>query len=85
MLEIKDLLERFRGLLAGEDYKKEVIQKILQETIGLALKKEDINIKNGTLYLNISPLYKNEILIKKEFIYERLKQELGSKSPQDIR
>jgi len=84
MIEIKDLLLRFNDLLLSEEVKKNLIINILFETIGLRIKSEDIKIKNGTLYLNAKPIYKNEIFLKKEKISSRLNEALGKKSPQKI-
>jgi hypothetical protein len=85
MLEIKDLLARFNNLLLSEEVKKESVRKIISEIIGIEIKSEDIKIKNGTIYLNIKPIYKNEILIKQEQIFLKLKEALGRKTPQNIR
>lgn len=85
MIEIKDLLERFSNLLLGEEAKKNAIREVLNQTIGLEIKSEDIKIKNNIIYLNIKPIYKNEILLKREQIFSKLKESLGRKTPQEIR
>ena len=85
MIEIKDLLNRFREILLGEEDKKEAIRKILSSVLGIEIKPEDIKIKNGTLYLNIKPIYKNEILLKETEIFSKLKEVLGKKTPLEIR
>ncbi|MBP9711609.1 MAG: hypothetical protein KBD55_01065 [Candidatus Pacebacteria bacterium] len=85
MIEIKDLLSRFRIILSSDDSKKESIISALNKTIKISLKKEDIKIKNNIIYLNIKPIYKNEILIKKEQIFTELKKSFGEKTPSDIR
>ena len=46
---------------------------------------EDLKIRNNVIYLNIKPIYKNEIFIKQEKIFLALKESLGKKTPQDIR
>jgi hypothetical protein len=85
MIEIKDLLVRFNSLLFSEEIKKSAIRDVLQKTVGVEIKSEDIKIKNGTIYLNIKPIYKNEILVKQEKILLALKESLGKKTPKDIR
>ena len=62
MIEIKDLLLKFNNLLVSEEVKKNSILNILKEVVGIQIKPEDIKIKNNTIYLNIKPIYKNEIL-----------------------
>lgn len=81
MLEIKDLLARFNNLLLGEEGKKEVVRKIISEIIKVEINSGDIKIKNGVIYLNIKPIYKNEILLKQEQILLKLKESFGKKSP----
>ncbi len=85
MIEIKDLLARFDHILLKEEGKKEVVRKIISEVVGIDVKRDDIEIRNGTLYLNIKPIYKNEIFLKKEWIALRLEEAFGAKTPQDIR
>jgi len=84
MIEIKDLLLKFNNILFSEEVKVESIRKIISEIIGLDIKKEDIKIKNNIIYLNIKPIYKNEILLKKDQIFLKLKENLGKKTPQNI-
>jgi hypothetical protein len=85
MIEIKDLLIRFNNLLSLGEGKIDSIRNIISETIGIQIKKEDIKIKNNIIYLNIKPIYKNEILLKQDQIFLKLKESLGEKTPQDIR
>jgi hypothetical protein len=85
MIEIKDLLVRFNNILLSEEGNKEIIRKIISEIIDVEIKKEDIKIKNSVIYLNIKPIYKNEIFLKQEKILSRLEESLGKKSPQNIR
>ncbi len=84
MIEIKDLLLKFSNLLLSEEIKKNATLNILKEIIGLEIKSEDIKIKNNTIYLNIKPIYKNEILIKKDLINSKLEESLGKKAPKKI-
>ncbi|MEI6280743.1 MAG: hypothetical protein WCP17_01955 [bacterium] len=85
MIEIKDLLNRFRDILFKEEDKKEIIRNIISKIIRTEINSKDIEIKKGIIYLNIKPIYKNEIFIKKEQIFLRLKEVLGEKTPQNIR
>ncbi len=84
MIEIKDLLLKFSNLLLSEEIKKNTVLNVLKEVIGVDVKPEDIKIKNNTIYLNIKPIYKNEILLKKDLINLKLKEALGKKAPQKI-
>ena len=85
MIEIKDLLLKFSNLLVSEEDKKESVRSIISEAVGVTIKKSDIEIKNNTVYLNIKPIYKNEILMKRDYIFSQLRESLGKKAPEDIR
>ncbi|MCX6753148.1 MAG: hypothetical protein NTW62_02275 [Candidatus Nomurabacteria bacterium] len=85
MIEIKDLLSKFNDLLLSGGLRKDTVRTVISETIGIEIKSEDIEIKNGTVKLNIKPIYKNEIFIKQEIILSKLSEILGKKSPQNIR
>ena len=85
MIEIKDLLTRFGEILLGEEGKKEAIRSVISSIITVDIKVEDVKIKNNIIYLNIKPIYKSEIFIKQNQIFEALKESLGKKSPHDIR
>lgn len=86
MIEIKDLLSKFSKILSSGEVKKQIIKEALFEVLNIEIKTDNIKIKNNIVYLNIKPLYKNEILIKKEKIFEKLKEKLGtSKLPEDFK
>ncbi len=82
MIEIKDLLARFGNILLKEELKKDLIRTTISEAINYDIKSEDLKIKKGVIYLNIKPIYKNEIFIKKDEIFEKLKDLLDKKAPQ---
>jgi hypothetical protein len=81
MIEIKDLLTRFGDILLGEEGKKETVRSVISSIIKTEIKSEDVKIKNNIIYLNIKPIYKNEIFLKEEQIFLALKETLGKKSP----
>lgn len=85
MIEIKDLLSRYNNTLLSGEFQKISICEAVSGVIGVQIKTEDVEVKNNTVYLNIKPIYKNEIFIKKEKIQNLLDQILGKKSPQDLR
>ena len=85
MIEIKDLLLKFNKVLLSEEVKKNSIKNIISEIIGIQIKNQDIKIKNNTVYLNIKPIYKNEIFLKKEKISSKLQEYFGKKTIQNIR
>jgi len=84
MIEIKDLLSRFNNILLSEEGKKESIRSIISEIIKVEIDSKDIKIKNNIIYLNIKPIYKNEIFLKQSQIFLRLKESLSKKTPRSI-
>ena len=85
MIEIKDLLLSLNNKLFSEELKKETIRSVISEVIKIQIDSKDIEIKNNTVYLNIKPIYKNEIFLKKDLINKKLEENLGKKFPKDIR
>jgi hypothetical protein len=85
MIEIKDLLGYWSDRILSEEIKMESLRSIISETIGIPIKKEDLRIKNNTIFLNAKPIYKNEIFIKKEIILSKLEKTFGKITPYDIR
>lgn len=85
MIEIKDLLLKFNNILLKEEVKIETTRIIISKVINLDIKPENIKIKNNTVYLDIKPIYKSEILLKKDIIFKNLKESLNNKSPLNIR
>jgi len=85
MIEIKDLLLKLDNLLVSEEIKKQSICDAIVSTTKIKLSLGDIKIKNNIVYLNIRPIYKNEVFIKKDLINSKIKEFLGEKAPRDFR
>lgn len=86
MIEIKDLLHRFDKILLSEENKKESVRRAVSEALGVEISSKDVSIKNSVLYLNIKPIYKNEVFLKQEKILKRLEELLlGQRPPLSIR
>lgn len=81
MIEIKDLLVRFNNILLSEEGKKEIIRKTISEIIKVEINSQDIKLKDNIIYLNIKPIYKNEIFIKQDQILSKLKESFNKNSP----
>jgi hypothetical protein len=85
MPDIKDLLSRFQSMLSTGEGRKEVVVEAIKKSVGIEVKTEDIEIKGNIVFLKIKPIYKNEVLLKKEKILSSFKDSLGSKAPEDVR
>lgn len=85
MIEIKDLLSKWSEAILSGELKKGTIKAVLEEVLGVNIKTEEIEIKNNIIYLNIKPIYKNQILLKKEKIDLMLSDYFKKNPPQEIR
>lgn len=85
MIEIKDLLAKWSNLLVSGEGSKNALREILNEVLNTSIDSNDIGLKDGTMYLNIKPIYKSEILLKRDLIDRKLKERLGRSAPSDIR
>lgn len=86
MIEIKDLLSRFSKILSSGEVKKQILKEVLLEVVGLEVDSQKIKIKNNIVYLDIKPIYKNEIFLKKEKIFAKLQEKMGAdRLPEDFR
>jgi hypothetical protein len=85
MIEIKDLLLKFNNLLVSGEVKKSLIAEVVSSVVGFQVNTEDVEVKNGSLFLNIKPIHKAEVFKKKETITLKLEDLLGKNHPKDVR
>lgn len=81
MIEIKDILANISDVLLKADIRRETVRSVLSDVLGININHRDVEIKNNSIYLNIKPIYKNEILLKKDLIKEKLEKSLGERHP----
>jgi hypothetical protein len=84
MIELKDLLSKWANLLNKGEGEKKIIKEAILTATGIDIKAEDIEFKGGSVYLNIKPIFKNQIFIKSEEINKTLEAYLGHKKPERI-
>lgn len=86
MIEVRDLLQRFENILLTEENKKESVRAAVSEALRTEIASGDVNIRNNVVYLNIKPIYKNEVFLKQEQIQKRLEELfLGRNPPSEFR
>jgi len=83
--QITKFLEKFKKIL----FQKEEIHKIVVETISkhlsFELESNQIKIKNTFIYIEGSPILKNEVLIHKKEILLELKEKIPQYNLIDIK
>lgn len=69
---LKIFLEKFKKIVNESEFYKDKIQEAIYLEIGIKLEKNLITITKGIVVLSVSPLIKNEVLIKKHKILKHL-------------
>lgn len=85
MIKIKDLLEKVNNLMIAGELRKTLAHEVLAKNFNFEIKKEEIEIKNGALFLNIKPIYKNEVFLRKDKVLADLRETIGKNAPKEIR
>lgn len=87
MLNIGNFLEKFKNIVAPDKFVKDVLIAVIGDVAGVGVEKDDIGVRNGTIFLSIDPIIKNEIFLKKNEIMENLAKKLSvyKKTIRDIR
>lgn len=85
MIEIKDLISELEDILLKEESKILVLSNIINKITGIKINPKDIKVKNHAIYLNIKPLYRNEIFLKKDRILLELEKNLIRKIPKTLK
>ncbi|PIQ35619.1 MAG: hypothetical protein COV32_03005 [Candidatus Yonathbacteria bacterium CG10_big_fil_rev_8_21_14_0_10_43_136] len=79
MLQLKQLLDRFKNLSNNEKTKKQIIINILNKN-KLPIKIEQISISKNTIFIKTQPIIKTEIVLRKEKILKEIKETHGLES-----
>jgi hypothetical protein len=70
---INKFLNKFKKLIFEKEETNEVVIKTISEEISHQINENSIKIKNGTIYIDGSPILRNEVLIHKKQILKKLK------------
>ncbi|OHA92322.1 MAG: hypothetical protein A3J09_02495 [Candidatus Zambryskibacteria bacterium RIFCSPLOWO2_02_FULL_51_21] len=73
MKNLSKLLERFSNILNKDTETKNTIIRIIKDKTNIELKSNQINLKNGVLEVEASPVVKNEIRLKEDLLKQELK------------
>ena len=81
MEQINFFLDRFRKIEVPNKVLIESIQKSFLKHVGSEVKKENIKVTNGGVFINASPIEKSEFLLKKKEIIKNVEASLLRKAP----
>ena len=82
---VKQFLQKFAHLTLPDDTLKRLFIELVERDFGLKVERDQLTFRNGVLLVNVSSAMKSELYLRKNKILAKLKDELGSKAPQDIR
>ena len=82
---IGGFLEKFRKIIFQKEKLNEIVTKTISEEISHNVDSKNIKTKNGIIYVEGSPILRNEILIHKKHILEKLENLLKDSKFIDIR
>lgn len=85
MFTIGDYLKKNGNFPQKGREERVVVVAVIQEVARVNVALRDVEINNSTAFVRVSGAPKMEILMHKDAILERLKQELGEKAPKEIR
>jgi len=82
---IRGFLDKFKQIIFQKEELKAVVIKTISEEIFHSINNDFIKIKNGYIYVQGSPILRNEILIHKKQILTKLKDILPNNNFLDIK
>ncbi len=74
MLNINDYLKKFSGIVNNKHQAYKIVSSEVQKILGIEIKKQAVEIKEGILYLKESPIIKNTIFFNKKMILENMQR-----------
>ena len=66
------ILEELSKKIKGAEIYKEEVSLVISRLLNININPDQISIKNGTLFLNVSPTIKSALLLKKEVLIKEL-------------
>ena len=78
MQQISGYLKRFSGLINNKKQARKLVAFEIEKVLGVEIKKESIEIKDGVALLRESPIIKNTVFYSKKQILDSL-QKIGLK------
>lgn len=76
MFNIGNFLEKFKNITPPDKFVKDVLISVVKETTNIDIEKDNIDVRNGTIFISVDPIIKNEIFLKKGEVLENLREKL---------
>ncbi|MBT3283013.1 hypothetical protein HN375_02555 [bacterium] len=78
MFNISDYLSKFKNITPPDKFVKDELVAVVKEVVGVEIEKDSIDVRNGTVFLSVDPIIKNEIFLRKTEVLESLREKLKS-------
>jgi len=82
---ITSFLDKFKKIIFQKEENKELVVGVISKEISFEIKKDSVKIKNGIIYIKESPIVRNEIMMRKKQILNKLKNVLPENLFLDIK
>jgi hypothetical protein len=85
-INIGNYLDKFKDFKPSKILIKEELVKIISDTINYDIGKDDLDVRNNTIYLKIkNPGLRSQVFMKKSLILDSISARLGKRAPKDLR
>jgi hypothetical protein len=85
MQDISTFFDKFKKILTNDSIQKEKVAEIVGEVLLISIDPKNITIKNGTAQISGSAVLRNEILLRRYSILERLKSHPSTAAIKEVR
>ncbi|PIT96529.1 hypothetical protein COT82_02735 [Candidatus Campbellbacteria bacterium CG10_big_fil_rev_8_21_14_0_10_35_52] len=87
MFNISNFLEKFKNITPPNKFIKDIFISVVKNTTNILLKKNDLDVRNGTIFISTDPIIKNEIFLQKDEIMKQIVKNLNKykKTIRDMR
>lgn len=82
---ISSFFDKFKKIIYQKQETKKIIKEVVSKNISFNLEEGFFVYKNGIIFLNCSPVIRNEIIMRKEKILKELREQLVSCNILDIK
>ncbi|MDP6387900.1 MAG: hypothetical protein QGG63_01325 [Candidatus Pacebacteria bacterium] len=72
-------MEKFKKITPPDKLVKEVCIDTVKKIVGIDIEKDNIDVRNGIIFISADSIIKSEIFLKKNEIIKNLTQKLSSK------
>ena len=80
MQDLKALLSRYAHIGLSERYRKEVVQKVLQDMFGLHIHTSSIHIKDNRAYIHLPAAVRYSLHEQKKDVLAQINKQIGPHS-----